>query len=266
VGKGYGFTDGACNDSAGNFYFSDLPKGTLYRVPPGGDPEIWLENGLKVSGMKFGPDGRLYAATQGAVETKEPKKIVAIDPVTKAVTVIATQVEPNDLVVSRRGWLYFTVTGAGQVQRVPIKARSMARPQTAAGGIVKPNGISLSADQNFLIVSEYGGTNVWSFAINEDGSLRSGERYMTLRTPVGRADSGGDGMTTDADSRYYITSFMGIQMFDKTGRMGGVIDKPDDGPCVSVVLAGPDMAWLYACSKDKVWRRFTKARGIVFYE
>jgi enterochelin esterase family protein len=259
----FGFTDAACSDREGNFYFSDLPKGTLYRVTPDGQISPWLENGPKISGMKFGPDGRLYAATQGTVggPRDEKKKIVAIDPTSKEIIELATDVQPNDLVVSARGWIYFTDTGAGQVIMLPTSAQGMSRPRTAAGGINKPNGIALSPDQTFLAVSEYGGTNVWSFVIAEDGSLQSGERYMSLRTPTGRADSGGDGMITDAQGRYYVTSHAGIQMFDSTGRLGGVIAKPSEKGCVSVAFAGPDHQWLFACASDQVFRRKTAARG-----
>jgi enterochelin esterase family protein len=266
VGEGYGFTDAACADAAGNFYFSDLPKGALHRVNAEGKVELWLENGPKISGMKFGPDGRLYAASQGTVggPKDEKKKILAIDPATKKISTVATDVVPNDLVVSRAGWIYFTDTGAGQVVMVPTTAGGMSRPRAAAGGINKPNGISLSADQRFLIVSEYGGTNVWSYAVADDGSLRWGERYMELRVPTGRADSGGDGMTTDTLSRYYITSHAGIQMFDATGRLGGVIAKPTAKGCVSVAFGGPDRAWLYACASDKIYRRKTLAQGAQF--
>jgi gluconolactonase len=263
VGENYGFTDAACSDSEGNFYFSDLPKGVLYKVGADGKPEPWFEKKIKISGMKFGADGRLYAATQGTVDgpRDEKKKIIAIDPKTKEVTDLAPDVQPNDLIVSKAGWIYFTDTGKGEVVRVPTSARNMARPQTAAGGINKPNGISLSADQQFLIVSEYGGTNAWSFVVAPDGSLHSGERYMTLRTPPGRADSGGDGMITDSQSRYYITSHAGIQMFDVIGRLGGVINKPNEKGCVSVAFAGPNREYLYACASDKVFRRKTLAKG-----
>jgi enterochelin esterase family protein len=261
VGEGYGFTDAACGDAAGNFYFSDLPKGVLYRVDLDGKVAPWLENGPKISGMKFGPDGRLYAATQGGGAGGDAKKIVAIDPRSKEIIDIATTVQPNDLVVSKAGWIYFTDTAAGQVIMAPISARAMSRPRVAAGGINKPNGISLSADQKFLVVSEYGGTNAWSYVIAESGALQSGERVMDLRTPSGRADSGGDGMTTDAESRYWITSHLGIQMFDATGRLGGVIAKPTDKGCVSVAFGGSNRDWLYACASQQVYRRRTLTRG-----
>jgi len=186
---------------------------------------------------------------------------VAIDPADKQVTVIATDVTPNDLVVSKAGWIYFTDTGAGQVIMCPTKTQKLPRPRVAAGGIDKPNGIGLSPDGKFLFVSEYGGTNVWSFVLNEDGTLWAGERYMELRAPINQPDSGGDGMTVDEDGRPFVTSHVGIQMFDATGRLGGVISKPSDKACVSVTFAGPDRSWLYACASDKVFRRKTLTHG-----
>jgi sugar lactone lactonase YvrE len=137
----------------------------------------------------------------------------------------------------------------------------MSRPRTAAGGINKPNGIALSPDQRFLLVSEYGGTNVWSYALAENGSLQWGERSMHLTTPPNRADSGGDGMTVDSSGRSYVTSYAGIQVFDSTGRWDGVIEKPTDKGCVSVTFAGSDGEWLYACASDKVFRRRMLVRG-----
>ena len=253
VGEGYGFTDGACGDAQGNFYFSDLPKGTVYRVAADSTkPEPWLENGPRISGLKFGPDGRLYAATQG-----EKQKIIAIDPSTKAITDIAVDVKPNDLIVSKHGWVYYTDTAAGQLQAVPISANSMPRPRVVAGGIVKPNGIALMPSQDILVVSEYGGTNVWSYVVNADGSLSAGERYMTLVVPPDRKDSGGDGSTVDALGRTYVTSYAGIQMFDWTGRLGGVIAKPTGKGIVSCAFAGPGKSYLYVCASDAVYRRKT---------
>ncbi|MBI2927276.1 MAG: SMP-30/gluconolactonase/LRE family protein [Verrucomicrobia bacterium] len=261
VGEGYGFTDAACGDAEGNFFFADLPKGIIYRVGVNDSKAVaWLENGPRISGLKFGPDGQIYACVQG-VGTNNVKKIVAIDPQTKQISDVATDVQPNDLIVSKAGWLYFTDTGAGAIVRVPISARGMSRPPPVAGGINKPNGIALSADQRQLVVSEYGGTNVWSFVIAADGSLHAGERYMELRTPVGKPDSGGDGMTTDAQSRCWITSHVGIQMFDATGRLGGVILKPSEKGAVSCAFAGPDRSYLYVCSSDKVYRRKTLTKG-----
>jgi enterochelin esterase family protein len=115
-------------------------------------------------------------------------------------------------------------------------------------------------------VSEYSGTNVWAYRVEADGGLAHGDRYMTLRTPVGKAESAGDGMTTDAAGRYYVTSAVGIQMFDPTGRLSGVIAKPQNKGLVSVAFAGANLEYLYACCSDKIYRRKTKARGVLFFQ
>ncbi len=261
VGEGYGFTDAACSDAAGNFYFSDLGKSRLYRVAANDPrPVVWLEGGPKVSGLKFGPDGKLYAATQGQ-GTNNAKKIIVIDPATKQIETVATDVAPNDLIVSRAGMIYFTDTGAGQVIGLPTSARDLPRPHPVAGGINKPNGIGLSQDQRQLFVSEYGGTNAWTFLVADDGSLRGGEKNLELRTPPGKADSGGDGLTTDAQGRAWITSHLGIQMFDPNGRMGGIVSRPQEKGTVSCAFAGPGRAWLYVCSSDRIYRRKTLTAG-----
>ncbi len=251
IGSGYGFTDGACGDAGGNFYFSDLPKGAVHRVSPDGKVSPFIENGPRISGLKFGPDGRLYACTQA------PKKqIVAIDVRSKEIGVLADNVQPNDLIVSPKGFLYFTDTGKGQVAGLEIKSRRLF---TAATRLNAPNGIALSPDSGTLAVSEYKGSNVWTYRVEADGTLTAGAPSMTLRTPTGRPESAGDGMTVDSMGRYYVTSAVGIQMFDGTGRLGGVIARPQDKGIVSCAFAGANGEYLYVCNADKVYRRKTQA-------
>jgi gluconolactonase len=258
VAEGLGFTDAACSDAEGNFYFFDLGKGTgIKKITPDGKVSTFIDNTPKCSGLKFGPDGRFYACTQG------PKKqVVALEVPGGQVTVLADTVQPNDLVVSHKGYAYFTETGKGQVTIVDAKGHV----RVGATGISAPNGITLSPDQGTLAVSEYKGTNVWTYRVNADGSLDAGSRYMELRAPVDKTDSGGDGSTTDAQGRYYVTSHLGIQMFDSTGRLGGVIAKPTNKGCVSVAFAGPGHEYLYACASDKIFRRKTKAKGALFFK
>jgi enterochelin esterase family protein len=258
VGTGYVFTDAACGVAAGNFYFADLPKGAVYRVSPDGKVSPFLENGPRISGLKVGPDTRFYACTQA------PKKqIVAIDPRTKAIHVIADNVQPNDLAVSPKGFVYFTDTAKGEVVGVEIKS---GRTFTAASGMNAPNGIALSPDSGTLAVSEYRGSNVWAFRVDAGGTLSAGARYMTLRTAAGRPQSAGDGMTVDAAGRYYVTSAVGIQMFDSTGRLSGVMARPQEKGIVSCAFAGPNGEYLYVCNADKVYRRKTQARAAWLFD
>ena len=265
AGEGYSFTDAAASDSEGNFYFADLPKGAIHRIPAaGGKPELWLENGPKLSGLKQASDGMLYGASQGdsVGEKKDTKRIVVIDPKTKVVETVASDVVPNDLAVSKSGFAFFTDTGDGSVVRVPLHSRNMSRPPPVAGGIKKPNGIALSPEQGMLFVSEYEGSYAWTFLLDAEGNLRGGERSLVLRSPTGKLDSGGDGMTVDAEGHIWITSHVGLQMFDPTGRMGGVLSKPTEKASVSCAFAGADRSYLYLLCADRVYRRKTLVHGI----
>src|SRR5205823_3643150 len=100
VASGLGFADGPTTDAEGNFFFSDLKAPGIYRVGPKGEKSLVLAE--PASGLKFGPDGRLYAC-QG---TK--KRIIAIglqppEGGAPSVEEIATNVQPNDLALSHRG-------------------------------------------------------------------------------------------------------------------------------------------------------------------
>ena len=237
----------------------------------------WLEGGPRISGLKPGADGLLYAATQGGPGDEKPR-IVVIHPDSKAIETVASNVRPNDLVVTRSGFIYFTDTGAGQVVMVPASARNLSGPRPVAGGITAPNGIALSPDHQWLWVSEYNGSHVWSFRIDPDGahasgsqfsptspipgSLSSGERFATLVVLPDRKNSGGDGSATDRDGRVYVTSHAGIQVLDWTGRLGGVLSKPapDKSP-VSCILGGVGHGTLFVCDGPRVWARRTLVHG-----
>lgn len=253
MAEGYQFTDAACSDSDGNFYFTDVAKGTtINRIDRNGKVTAFVSDAPRISGLKFGAAGRLIACVQG------PKKQVAAFEVPSGKSsVLADNVQPNDLAVSKKGFIYFTETGKGQVTVIDGNGKVTAGP----GGINKPNGIALSRDQKTLAVSEYGGSHVWVFAVQADGTLAQGKKQMELRLPDGKAESLGDGMTTDADGHYYVTSAIGIQVFDATGQAVVVIPSPQKKATVSVAFGGPGGQYLYACSSDKVFRRKLRTKG-----
>ena len=257
-------SDAACTDAAGNFYFSDARGNGIYRL--GADGAKIKVHDVAASGLKFGPDGRLY----GCLGAK--KHIFALDLASGALEVLAENVQPNDFVVTERGQLYFTETTKKQVTLLDVKTKAVRVVDT---GLAAPNGIALSPDQGTLAVSESQGQFVWTYRINPDGALDAKAPYMTMRRPIDpkgefksnelppyKTAAGGDGMTTDTLGRYYVTTALGVQVFDPTGRLCGVVDKPQaDKGVTSCVLAGPKRDLLYVTSGDKIFRRRVQATG-----
>jgi gluconolactonase len=257
LAEGYQFTDASTSDAEGNVYFTDVAKGTtINRINLDGKVSTYLENMPRISGLKWAPDGRLCAATQAPA-----KQIIAID-VNGKITVLLENAEPNDLVVTHKGGIYFTQTGKSQVMFIPPKGQVRVVDQ----GIKQPNGLTLSPDQGTLVVSDFGGTNLWAFRIDANGSLSCKSPYMTVRAAVGKAASSGDGMTTDSAGRYYVATEVGLQMFDPTGRLCGVIAKPQNKFLANLTFGGPELSYLYVVCSDKVYRRKTKTHGLVFFK
>ena len=253
IGRDYKFTDGASSHPQhGTVYFSDLPAGSLLKHDGTSDaPELFLnEDGPRISGLDFGPDGGLYAAVQGEGDD-ETKRLVRIDLETKAIETVAQGLNPNDLVVSKTGVIYVTDTRAGTVLRCPISARGLSRPPVFAGGIVKPNGIALNPEEDILYVSEYDGKHVWRYHLSSEGDLRGGERFATLATDGDHEAAGGDGMVVSAGGDLYVTSHAGVQVIDPSGRIQGILPKPQDKATVSLAIAH---GYLYACSSNRLYR------------
>jgi sugar lactone lactonase YvrE/enterochelin esterase-like enzyme len=248
VADGLGFADASCTDAQGHFYFCDMKAPAVYRVSAADGARETLTTEA-VSGLDFGPDGRLYGCQGGK------QRVIAIDTVSGKVEVIATGVAPNDLAITPDGFLFFTDTKAGDVKRVVIATGEVT---VAAQGLAGPNGIALTRDGGTLAVSEYRGEHVWTFRVNPDGTLDAGMPTMTLRRGDG-PEARGDGMAVDATDRYYVTSAVGIQIFDPTGRLSGVMATPDPAkPLTSSILAGPSHEYLYVTNGDTIFRRRLK--------
>ncbi len=267
VGSDFGFTDAPTADDQGNFYVSDM-KARLHRVGPKGKVEPFLEPIHGISGMKFGPKGKkLYACR---ARTRE---LVEIDLKTSAIKVLAKEVRPNDLVVTHKGYLYFTETPKKQVTLYNLNTGEMKAVDV---GIKAPNGICLSPDQGTLVVSDFKGPHCWAFRVEPDGSLRHKQPYMTMRRngvatlerqllPAFHPACRGDGMITDAYGRYYVATALGVQYFDPTGRISGVIPGPVGTRFMtSVTFAGPNLEYMYVTCMDKVYRLKTKTRGVLY--
>jgi enterochelin esterase family protein len=258
VAENVAFADGPCADSEGNFYFSDMKAPAVYKIAVDGTRSKISDEG--VSGLKFGPDGKLYAC-QGA-----KKRVISINPADGEVREIATGVQPNDLAVTQEGQIYITETGAHQVTFIDPKTGAV---WAADSGIEGPNGIALSPDGGTLAVSDYRGEFVWAFQVQANGTLEGKSPYMSLRLPIDpkgefkfnepppyQGASKGDGMATDWRGRYYVTSALGVQVFDPTGRLCGVLDKPQPSkPLTSCVLAGAQFDTLFVTNADKVFSR-----------
>ncbi len=274
--SGFDFTDGLCVDRDGNLFFTDVKSGKgIYKLDAAtGKVNLAIDHLPGVSGLQMGPDGKFYACHN------REQRLVRFGPDGQP-EVLLTGVKCNDLVVSDRGFIYFTET---PTKRIHLITPDKQHRVVDEGNVNKPNGISISPDQRTLAVSEHGGNHVWAWHIEDDGSLTGGNPYLTLETPLSpdqtggakpgerpanlpayKAEALGDGMTTEATGRWFVTSALGVQVFDQAGRLSGILSKPfPEAKVVSCEFAGKGHDTLYIAAGDKIFGRKLKVKG--FFE
>ena len=86
LSEGHAFTEGPAADKEGNVFFTDIPNSRIHKIALDGKVSVFAEDTGNANGLKFGPDGRLYACANGK------KQIVAYDDTGKA-SVVADGLE-----------------------------------------------------------------------------------------------------------------------------------------------------------------------------
>jgi sugar lactone lactonase YvrE len=124
-----------------------------------------------------------------------------------------------------------------------------------------PHGLQLSPDQSRLLVTDTHTRWVESFEIQGDGSLANGKHYCRLeaRNDAPEVDAGG--MAFDTEGFLYVATSLGVQVFDRGGRVAAIIDAPGTGGVSAVLFGGTNREWLYVTDGDKMYRRLSKRRG-----
>jgi hypothetical protein len=134
-------------------------------------------------------------------------------------------------------------------------------PIVETPAVARPAGLALSNDDATLFVGDAAGKNIWAFRVEKDGTLTAGERYCALRMKLSDKESGMTALTVDAAGRIYACTPFGVQIFDPTGRLCGVLTKPDQGPLTALAFGGTDRNVLYIACGDKLYARQMQARG-----
>jgi sugar lactone lactonase YvrE len=243
---------GLAADRDGNVYIADAENKHLTRIGIDGHVKGVTMNEPGLYGLALGPDDRLYA-TQPA-----KRRIVAREADGK-LAVVATDVAAYDLVVTRNGTIYCTV----QDENAVFLVSPGGKKESGASGLTAPAGLTLWPDQGTLVAGQANGNRLWAYRIAKDSGLTDKEAYYPLRGKPDHSPSGLAALTVDDKRRLYAATGIGVQVFDPTGRLSGVILKPEDAPLTALTFGGAKRDTLYVASGSKIYARKTLASGVV---
>jgi sugar lactone lactonase YvrE len=255
LGQGYSLPGGLCTAPDGTVYFADSGANRIFRVAADGSVSAVRGETSGAQSLAVQADGSLIAAQP------EARRLVLFTG-DKAEKFVASETGVKDVVVASSGLTYFTDPSGRAVKLVDRKGQV----STLDTGIEFPAGLCLSPDQSLLYVSDVVGQLVYSFQIQTDGTLAYRQRYFHLHLPDDPRGSAADGLCVDSQGRLYVTSAVGIQFCDQAGRVNGILNKPEPGAwATDVCFGGKNLDELYLTAGDKLWRRRTRAQGVLPY-
>ena len=241
-------------DREGNVYFADPRGNRIFQSNPAGKVTLFKENSNGATALRFGADGRLYAAQP------EQKRIVSYGPGGEE-KIVATGVVANDLALTQNNDIYFVSTAAKSLGLV--RAGSQKAVLFGLSGMTSPAVLTLSADQAFVEVGDSESKFSWSFQISQEGGPINGEPFFRVDMPELTPSSQIAGATVDSIGQVYFATALGIQFCEQNGRCAGILAKPElHGALSGIAFGGPNLDWLYAAEGNKLYRRQVKSRGV----
>lgn len=284
VAGGFTWLEGPLWDPVdASLLFSEVPSNSVYRVRPGGEPELFLRPSGYTAAVPFGGrepgsnglawdrDGRLVLCQHG------DRRVARLSADGRFET-LADRYRgrrlnsPNDVVSSPAGDLLFTdppfglpVSFEDPGKELPFQGVYRLSPD---GGLTlltdavrAPNGLALSPDGGTLYVSnaERSEAIVFAFPVLPDGSLGDRRIFFDLGAWVRDALGGApDGLEVDREGNVYVAGPGGVHVVAPDGTELGVLWP---GAVTSNSAWGEDGSTLFLTASEGVWRIRLATRG-----
>ncbi len=250
------FTEGPAADTDGNVYFTDIPNEKVHKIDAAGKLSVFREKSNFANGLMVNAKGEVVACEMTGT-------IVAFSADGKERRVIADKYDgkrfnaPNDLVLDRAGGVYFTDPMFRAPTPLP-QGKTCVYYADAAGKVARliddlpnPNGVLLSPDEKTLYVLPSGQKKMMSYPVEGPGKLGKGKVFCELLQAKEGGNGGGDGGTVDVKGNVYITSGIGLQVFNKDGKHLGTIKFPEQPS--NATFGGKDMKTLFVTARTSVY-------------
>ena len=265
---GFKFLEGPAADRDGNVYFSDIPENKIHKIDSKGALSVFIDGSNHANGLMVNGKGELVACEMDG-------QIAAYNLKTKERRVVAGKYDgnrfnaPNDLVIDKQGGVYFTDPSFRAPKPFP-QGKLGVYYVSPAGKVTRliddlpnPNGVKLSPDEKTLYVIPTGPVDMMAYPVTVPGKLGKGTVFCKLKLSDGKkAAAGGDGMTIDSKGNLYITSTLGLQVFDPKGKRLGIIALPEQP--ANCTFGGPDYKTLYVTARTSLYTIPMEVAGHVF--
>jgi enterochelin esterase-like enzyme len=141
----------------------------------------------------------------------------------------------------------------------PVSMKTEKVRQTPSfGGHGRIQQFCLSPDQS-LIYSTMDTPDIISSRLTLDGEIIDHQKFGLLEAAFTKFNVGG--LCVDTNGWLYVATSLGIQVLDQAGRVNFILPTPK--PALDVCFGGKDLSELFIACGDTIYKRPTKAKGVV---
>ncbi|OFW22069.1 MAG: gluconolactonase [Acidobacteria bacterium RIFCSPLOWO2_02_FULL_65_29] len=270
IKDGFQGTEGPIALPDGSLIFTETNANRITKIDKDNVVSTFLENTNGSNGLAFDAKGRLIS-----VQTTPGQTRIGVVYPKGSETVLADNFDgkpfgrPNDLVVDKKGGVYFTEPGINAQPGAPpplppavYYVQPGGKANKIAEGIERPNGVTLSADEKILYVNNTAGEYLLAFDVQPDGTVRNRRNFAKYEGVTKTGDafaSGADGLALDSEGRIYAATSAGVQVFSPAGQHLGTI--PFSRSPQNLAFAGADKKTLYVVGRGAAFKVRMIAQG-----
>ena len=267
LAAGFVFTEGPLWHPEGYWLFVDVRRepGAIFKLTPGGEPEIYREPSNGSNGLTFDLEGQLIMCEGDGRRMSRREQDGSI-------AALAEQWDgkrlnrPNDVVCHSDGSIYFTNPGG----RVPAEEREIdfsgvhrIAPDGTVTAVVTdteyPNGLAFSPDESILYVTNTRERMyIAAYDMQPDGTATNGRVFADMSSD--EPDGVPDGMKVDSEGRVYSTGPGGCWVFEPDGTHLGIIRLPEIP--ANCAWGGEDYRTMFFTARTSVYTLRMRTAGI----
>jgi gluconolactonase len=244
IKDGFQNTEGPVTLPDGSLIFTETRGSLITRIDKDNNITPFLENTNRSNGLGFDSKGRLISVQALSVGVIYPKG-------SEATLAGPYESRPNDLVVSSKDGIYFTLPGA---KPPAVYYIAPGGKPVMAGEAPSPHGIQLSPDEKTLYVADSHGDCLVAFDVQPNGQLtnrRNFGKFAGVTKGENGFNSNADGIAVDSEGRVYVGTLQGVQVLSPQGQHLGLI--PVSQRPQNLAFAGPGKKTLYITGQGAVY-------------
>jgi enterochelin esterase-like enzyme len=241
------------SNARGQVFYSDGEGSAVAELVP--DQPMVCRPTRGSSPFAFGPGGKLYVSRLGG-----GIEVSSYPAANRPAKVIAVRLHIQSFTVLNNGGVYAVAEAAGSANDLWFLPAD-GKPVRLDTGLKGSSAVALSPDGLWLFVAQRSSRSGLSYRVLSDATVDSKEPFYDFYVPTWADDSGAAAIAMDKDGRAYVATRVGVQVFDRNGRVTAILPLPGNLAATGLCFGGPGFDTLYVVAGGKIFKRKLHVTG-----